>query len=418
MPSLPNIPARSPRFIAAFIVTALLFALGQFHRSSGSVLSSVFLEEFALQPEQIGFVIGTLFIAQALGQIPAGVLIDRFGSRKTLAGMGFLAALGCLLVAEATNLTVLLVGRALIGFGFSAGLIGSVKLFSGWVEPNKQATIIGRYMFFGLMGGLLATTPLILLLDRLGLRGVFLLCAVATAVMAGLVAIVVRDKAPALKDMPADPTETLLEVIQGIKVLVLKRALWPLLMAAPLFYAPPQILVGLWVVPYLADVHGLSALQRSYSLLSMVGGLSLGPLAYGYFDRRCQDRWQVITSGALLVVMAFLALALVGHTHWLLATVFATLACGASTFFLLLLTHVQQMFRSSHAGRVVSTFGLIAVTGVFIIQTISSVIIGFFPAPDMTASGLGYRVLFSLMVLASFTVYLLCLWFRRSIEPR
>jgi len=245
-----------------------------------------------------------------------------------------------------------------------------------------------------------------------------LLCAAATAVMAGLVAIVVRDKAPALKDMPADPTETLLEVIQGIKVLVLKRALWPLLMAAPLFYAPPQILVGLWVVPYLADVHGLSALQRSYSLLSMVGGLSLGPLAYGYFDRRCQDRWQVITSGALLVVMAFLALALVGHTHWLLATVFATLACGASTFFLLLLTHVQQMFRSSHAGRVVSTFGLIAVTGVFIIQTISSVIIGFFPAPDMTASGLGYRVLFSLMVLASFTVYLLCLWFRRSIEPR
>lgn len=418
MPSFPDLPARSPRFIAAFIVTALFFALGQFHRSSGSVLSSVFLEEFAVQPEQIGFVVGTLFIAQALGQIPAGVLIDRFGSRKTLTGMGLLAALGCLLVAEATNLTMLLLGRALIGFGFSAGLIGSFKLFAGWVEPDRLATLNGRYMSFGLLGGLLATTPLIMMLDRLGLRGVFMFFAVATALMAGVIAVVVRDKAPALKDMPADPAETLLEVIRGIRVLLLRRALWPLLMAAPLLYAPIQILVGLWVVPYLADVHGLSALQRSYCLVSMVGGMSLGPLAYGYLDRRCQDRWQVIRRGALLVTIAFLALVLAGHVHWLLATALATLACGASMFFVLLLTHVQQMFRSSHAGRVVSTFGVIAVTGIFITQTVSSVIMGFFPAPDMTASALGYRVLFGFMVLTSFTVYLLCLWFRRSIEPQ
>ena len=53
-----KIPARSARFLAAFTLASMLFALGQFHRTSGSVLSSVFAADFALRSHQIGVVIG------------------------------------------------------------------------------------------------------------------------------------------------------------------------------------------------------------------------------------------------------------------------------------------------------------------------------------------------------------------------
>lgn len=406
--------SKSFRFPAMFAVTALLFAFGQFHRSSGSVLSSVIIVQFGLRPDQIGFVIGIMFIAQAVGQIPAGVLIDRYGTRKALTAMTLLAALGCLIVSHAADWTLLVLGRAMIGFGFSAAMMGSFKLFAAWVPPDEATTLIGRYMFFGLLGGLLATTPLVLMLDRLGWQAVFFLFGAGTAAVACLFALIVRNTPPTLKSKPSEPAETLLEVIRGISSVFGKRELWPVLMMAPLLYTPGQILVGLWAMPYLADVHGLSALQRSYCLVSMVVGMSLGPLFYGFMDRRSKGRARVITGGTLLVAAAFLALALFGQFHWLLATALCAFICGGSTFFLLVIAHAQLMFRPSYAGRVVSTIGLLALAGVFISQSASALIVGYFPAEGMTAAPAGYRVLFLLMALASLIIALLCQRLRRA----
>jgi predicted MFS family arabinose efflux permease len=209
-----------------------------------------------------------------------------------------------------------------------------------------------------------------------------------------------------------DPPETLMQVIRGIASVLSKRELWPILLAAPLLYTPGQILIGLWAMPYLGDVHGLPALQRSYCLVSMVAGMSVGPLIYGVIDRRHAARWQVVTGGSLLVAAAFLALALAGQAHWLLATALCALICGGSTFFLLLLLHAQTLFRPSYSGRVVSAIGMISLAGVFAIQSISAVILGWFPAEGMVATMTGYRVLFGLMALASVAVALLCLRLR------
>lgn len=403
---------RSARFIAVFIITAILFALGQFHRSSGSVLSSVFAEQFNLQAEQLGFVIGVMFIAQAVGQIPSGVLIDRFGSRKAISGMSLLAALGCLLVASANSWTLLVVGRALIGLGFSAALMGSFKLFACWVPPQALTTLTGRYMFFGFLGGLLATTPLTIMLDQLGWRSVFLIFGIGTAIAGGAVAIIVRDTPPGFDTTSFGPPETLFQVFRGIATILRKREMWPVLLAAPLLYAPPQILIGLWVAPYLADVHGLTAIERSYCLVFMVAGMSLGPPVYGLLDKNNKTRIRVVISGSLIVAASFLALSLFGDYHWLLATFLCGLICGASTFFLLILAHAQLLFTSNYSGRVVSTVGVISLIGVFATQNASAMILGQFPAKDLTASLFGYQVLFALMAMCSVMIAILCLRLR------
>ncbi len=205
-------------------------------------------------------------------------------------------------------------------------------------------------------------------------------------------------------------------MIRGLASVFRKRELWPILLAAPLLYTPAQVLVGLWAMPYLADVHGLPALQRSYCLVTMVAGMSVGPLIYGFLDRRSDARWQVISLGALFVAGAFLALAFLGQTHWFLATALAALICGGSTFFLLIISHAQMMFRPNQAGRVVSTIGVIALAGVFVMQSASAMILGLFPGEGLTASPLGYRVLFVLMAMASALVAFLGTRLRETIR--
>ena len=95
--------------------------------------------------------------------------------------MGLVAATGCAVVALSGHWGVLMLGRALIGFGFSAAVMGGFKLFAAWVSEDATTSITGRYLFFGMLGGLLATTPLTLMLEEYGWRTVFVLFSTGTA---------------------------------------------------------------------------------------------------------------------------------------------------------------------------------------------------------------------------------------------
>ena len=401
-------PAQSVRFVAAFILASMLFALGQFHRTSGSVLSSVFAADFALRSQQIGVVIGIMFLAQGLGQIPSGILLDRYGARRALTCMGLVAATGCAVVAMSGHWGVLMLGRALIGFGFSAAVMGGFKLFAAWVSEDATTSITGRYLFFGMLGGLLATTPLTLMLEEYGWRTVFVLFSTGTALVALLFYIVVRDAPPGTQILPQRKPESLKDSLKGVASVFATRKVWPLLLAAPMLYTPVQILAGLWALPYLADVHGLDALQRSYCLVVLIIFLSLGPLIYGTLDRRMPSRRQLIVIGATLMGLDFLLLALFGHIHWMLATALCAFACGLSTFFMLIMAHAQSLFPSSYSGRVISTIGVLSLGGVFLTQSASAVLLGLFPEPGATASSLGYSVLFASVGVIGLGVSLIC----------
>lgn len=401
-------PSQSLRFVAAFILASMLFALGQFHRTSGSVLSSVFAGEFALRSNQIGVVIGIMFLAQGLGQIPSGILLDRYGARRALTGMGLVAAAGCAVVAASGHWGVLMLGRALIGLGFSAAVMGGFKLFAAWVAEDATTSITGRYLFFGMLGGLLATTPLTLMLEEYGWRTVFICFATGTAGVALLFYIVVRDAPPGTEIVPQRKPESLKDSLKGVISVFRTRKVWPLLLAAPMLYTPVQILAGLWALPYLADVHGLDPLQRSYCLVALIVFLSLGPLIYGMLDRRVRSRRHLIVIGSALMGVDFLLLALFGHLHWFLATALCAVACGLSTFFMLIMAHAQSLFPASYSGRVISTIGVLSLGGVFLTQSGSAVLLGFFPAPGATASAAGYSLLFACVGVIGLGVSTIC----------
>ena len=407
-PTTARPPAQSTRFVAAFILASMLFALGQFHRSSGSVLSSVFAADFALRSNQIGVVIGIMFLAQGLGQIPAGILINRYGTRRALTGMGIVAATGCAIVAASGHWGMLMLGRALIGFGFSAAVMGGFKLFAAWVSEDATTSITGRYLFCGMLGGLLATTPLTLMLEEYGWRMVFVIFCTGTATVALLFYLVVRDAPPGAEIVPQRKLESLKDSLRGVASVFATRKVWPLLLAAPMLYTPVQILAGLWALPYLADMHGLDPLQRSYCLIVLIVFLSLGPLVYGTLDRRVRSRRQLIVIGAALMGLDFLLLALLGHLHWLLATALCASACGLSTFFMLIMAHAQSLFPASYSGRVISTIGVLSLGGVFLAQSGSAILLGFFPAPGATASAAGYSVLFASVGVIGLVVSLIC----------
>ena len=109
----------------------LPFAAGYFMsyllRAVNAVVAPDLVKDVGLSPAQLGLLTAAYLGAFALFQLPLGVLLDRYGPRRVQAGLLSLAALGCLAFAFAPGFIGLFTARALIGLGFSAGLMASYK---------------------------------------------------------------------------------------------------------------------------------------------------------------------------------------------------------------------------------------------------------------------------------------------------
>ena len=170
--------------------------LSHYLRASHGVIAPDLIREFALSPEQLALLTAAFFITFAAAQIPGGMLLDRFGPRRTLYSLLVFAVAGTLLFPMADSVAGLAVARALMGLGCAAMAMAAVVTFARWVQPERFAAVSGLLFAAGGAGGLLATTPLALAAQSWGWRATFYLIA-AAAVLIGLVGwAAVRDAPP------------------------------------------------------------------------------------------------------------------------------------------------------------------------------------------------------------------------------
>src|SRR5258705_8643671 len=145
--------------LMVFFPFAVGYFLSFFFRNVNAIISKDLAGEFALTPADLGLLTSMYLLAFAAFQLPLGVLLDRYGPRRVVAALLCSAAAGALVFALAKNLTSLSIGRALIGLGVSAGLMGAIKAFSLWFPLSRLATLNGFYLAVGGLGSLAATAP-------------------------------------------------------------------------------------------------------------------------------------------------------------------------------------------------------------------------------------------------------------------
>ena len=75
---------RRPALRRMLILLGFFFVLVQVNRSAGGVLASYLAAVRGLSPTDIGAVMGTMFFASALVQLPTGILFDWIGPRRPL----------------------------------------------------------------------------------------------------------------------------------------------------------------------------------------------------------------------------------------------------------------------------------------------------------------------------------------------
>jgi predicted MFS family arabinose efflux permease len=272
----------------------------------------------------------------------------------------------------------------------------------------------------GLIGNLLATTPLAWGTELIGWRGVFGIVVVFTALATIAVWLVVRDAPP---DHPflQRRIETPGEMLQGMAEVLRNPQLPFILILNFCNYACTFTVQGLWGGPFLREAHGLSITQSANVLLTAVVAYQCGMLCFGPLDRLLDTRKWIAIGGTSAIAFILGLLALTPAPTWL--AVAAIVGIGYfSASSTMIMTHGRAIFPDRLIGRAIAAMNTCVMLGVACMQTLSGVILGAFaPLSDGARSAEAYRTLFGFMavvLVVAVTTYSRVLDVRPSDELR
>jgi MFS family permease len=382
------------------LLMGLYLVFVQINRSGGAVMASELMAARAYNPTQIGTVMGSMFLASAVVQLPAGVLYDRLGPRVMLSALNVIAVAGLLLFAFADSVPGLTVGRTLIGIGHGTVIAGIYILAVTWVPAERVATVAA--MVIGLAGGigaLLATTPLALVLTQLGFAGTFATLGALTLAFSFAIFLVVRDTPGTGDAGHARAIEGIGESLRGLREVASDRNLWPIYIMGSCFTAPFLTVGGLWAGPYLRDVYGLSNTQSSYVLLAMMTALYLGYVAYGPLDRVFNSRKWVVLGGVGGMLVCLLSLSALPDLPLIAVVPLLVAFSLCSPFFVTLAAHCRGFVPVERVGRALACINLMGLVSVFIMQVAAGALVEGVANGDGEVAGTGYRLVFAMVAL-------------------
>ncbi len=293
-------------------VLVLSYIIVFFHRLSLGVVRQDLVDTFNISSTTFANIGSTYFYAYMVMQIPSGILADSLGARKTVTMGTFMAAIGSIIFGLAPNLPLLFFGRLLVGIGVSVVFIAILKTQSQWFREREFATMTGLTSLVGNIGGMLAQTPLVIMVAYFTWRTTFVIFGVISLGVAVLSYLVVRNS-PAEMGFPTiqeiegikvekTKTEAAPSLLEGLKRTLSNWRTWPGFFIFVGFYGPFVAMSGTWGQSYLMDVYGMAAESAPNYLLISVLGLAIGSIVLGKIsDSLRRRKLPMIVAGAVYV---------------------------------------------------------------------------------------------------------------------
>lgn len=391
----------------AAIRVFMAFAGGYFMsyalRSVNAMISPGLTEEFGLTNAQLGSLSSAYFFAFASLQLPLGIWLDRFGSRRVDATLLLVAAVGCAVFAMATGPTMLWVGRALIGAGVAGALMCSLRAFRFWYVAERQQQLAAWMLVAGTLGALVTTIPVQLALPLLGWRGVFWVAAVLVAMASAAIFFL-------LPHEPMQPPKQGESQWAGYLTVFSTPYFWRFAIPALMVQSSFIAFQSLWIGPWFRQVLGMGLEESARALFIFNTVLMFAYLALGWgaprMARRGWSTLSVVVLGSVLLLAIQLAIAFAGGPHaWLLWLGVAIVV----TVYTLTQTHVSLVFPERLTGRAFTAFNLMLFGGMFLAQWLFGVVVDAFGGD--ANGGQGFRLAMLVWVgLQAAAVLVLAFW--------
>ena len=316
----------------------IVLTVGQFaavaaviNRSSLGVATTDALVRFGITAATLGsFAMVQLLVYTSL-QVPVGVLIDRYGSKRLVIAGSLLIAGAQTMFAMAQSLPLAFAARVVLGVGDALTFISVMRLIPAWFPPQRSGKITNATGQIYQVGFLLAAVGFGAALMSVGWTPAFLAAAALSLLVGGLVAAFLRDS-PQPRPAPVPFGRALgvagHDVGSAWAEPGTRMAFW---VSFTTLFAP-MVFGVMWGYPFLTVGQGLSpGTARILLGVLAVSAVVLGPVL-GIFLTRHPIKRSLISLGVVGVTMVVWTAVLLWQGPapiWLLVVLVAVLPAGS-----------------------------------------------------------------------------------------
>ncbi|MEK9753156.1 MAG: MFS transporter [Rhodospirillaceae bacterium] len=280
---------------AIWSMGAAFFFYAFLQRVAPSVMVPDLMRDFDVGASALGGLSAFYFYAYMAVQLPTGLLTDRFGPRRILTAAALISALGGIVFATADSLLTAGLGRLCVGAGAGFGFVCTLRIATDWFPAERMALLSGMTMMSGMAGGVIGQAPLSLAVAEFGWRPAMIGVALYAVVVAlGALALTGGARPIRTGGAPVAP------VLASLKGALGHPQTW---IIAGYGFSIVTIMFafgGLWGVPYLVQVRGLTRPDAAFAVSLILLGWGLFAPLVGWLSDRWRRRKPSMIASALL----------------------------------------------------------------------------------------------------------------------
>ena len=286
-----------------------------FLRMSTAVISDNMSNELGFNSVQISNIVSMALYAYAFMQIPSGLLIDKYGTRK-VASVGIITAgIGAILFGFIQTPILAYISRLMVGAGGSVILLSLFKIQGSWFKKEEFSSATAKFSFIGNLGSVLATFPLVFLNQLIGWRNSFILIGTLTVIAGISIYLIIRDTPDYLGFELVNDEEKYdekINILEGLGSVLKNKATWYNSIIMFSLVGISTAFTSLWGISYIIDVYSVSKSMAAFIVSFFAYGFVFGSIIMDFLFKKVKgSKFKIIEIGATINLMIWIFIILI-----------------------------------------------------------------------------------------------------------
>lgn len=287
-----------------------------FLRVMPSAMTDDLMRSFHINAGGLGILSAFFYYGYTPMQIPAGLLLDRFGPRLLLTLSMAVCALGALAFGLTNSAIVASMARLFIGLVSAFAFVGALVLASRWFAAKYFALIVGLIQLMGCVGAIVGEAPVALIVQEIGWRSTMFWSAAVGGVFAILFWLIIRDNPESAVHVSSATSASKMNELSRLKSVLKNPQTWAIGLYAFSCWAPISIFADLWGIPYLKIFYQTSVATAAVGVAVVWIGIAVvGPII-GWWSNKIGNRRLPLLICSIFGLLSSIVILYIPNLSW------------------------------------------------------------------------------------------------------